>query len=111
MLKRTAAACIAGAAMTLLLAEGARSDIVVLESTVASIEPGSIIAEEATLELPAGASLMLISEQGETRIVTGPYSGPAGDARANGDESLFATRGRETKVLGAVRAPKWEFDG
>ncbi len=86
------------------------ADVVVLDSTASSIAPGSILSDAAAVDIPGGAVVTLIMADGETRSVSGPYSGPVGDARSSdgGVSALTASRGSETKVLGAIRAPKWE---
>lgn len=87
------------------------ADVVVLDSTAAAIAPGSIINDRAEVAIPDDAIVTLIMPDGETRTVAGPYSGPVGDAKSadGGVSALTASRGSETKVLGAIRAPKWEL--
>jgi len=86
------------------------ADIVVLDSTASAIAPGSILNDTAAVDIPGGATVTLIMADGETRTVAGPYSGPVGEAQSadGGVSALTASRGSETKVLGAIRAPKWE---
>ena len=86
------------------------ADVVVLDSTATAIAPGSIINDRAQVDIPGNAVVTLIMPDGETRTVAGPYTGPVGDAKSadGGVSALTASRGSETKVLGAIRAPKWE---
>ncbi len=86
------------------------ADVVVLDSTASAIAPGSILNDAAAVDIPGGASVTLIMADGETRTVAGPYSGPVGEAKSadGGVSALTASRGSETKVLGAIRAPQWE---
>lgn len=87
------------------------ADVVILDSSVAALASGDVVAEEQSVAIPAGESVTLVMSDGETRVVSGPYDGPigaAGSAGAGGVGLLAAGRGGETKVLGAVRAPKWE---
>ena len=93
-----------------LAAAAVSADVVVLDSTTSSIAPGSIINDSAQVEIPSDAVVTLIMSDGETRTVAGPYSGPVGQAKSaeGGVSALTASRGSETKVLGAVRAPQWE---
>ena len=82
----------------------------VLDSTVTAIAPGSVLNDAAAVDIPGGAVVTLIMADGETRTVAGPYSGPVGQAQSadGGVSALTASRGSETKVLGAIRAPQWE---
>ena len=100
-----------GAVAGALMAGGAfAADVVVLDSTATAIAPGSIINDRAQVDIPGNAVVTLIMPDGETRTVAGPYTGPVGDAKSadGGVSALTASRGSETKVLGAIRAPKWE---
>lgn len=84
------------------------ADVVVMDSSVASIAAGSIVPDSASVDIPAGGAVVLIMADGETRSVIGPYSGPIGAAQSSGDALAQSNAGSDTKVLGAVRAPKWE---
>lgn len=86
------------------------ADVVILDSTAAAIAPGSILNDAQAVDIPGGAVVTLIMPDGETRTVAGPYSGPVGQAQSadGGVSALTASRGSETKVLGAIRAPQWE---
>lgn len=102
---------IAGAATGVFFGAAAlAADVVVLDSTASAIAPGSIINDRAEVLIPDNAVVTLIMPDGETRTVAGPYSGPVGDAKSadGGVTALTASRGSETKVLGAIRAPQWE---
>lgn len=88
------------------------ADVVVLDSTVATIAAGDVVAETLPVNIPGGGSVTIILASGETLVLSGPYSGPIGEARiveAAGLDGITATRGGDTKVLGAVRAPKWDI--
>lgn len=91
----------------------AAGDVVILESTAPQVAVGDVIDEAHPVVIPAGASVSMIMSDGETRLVEGPYEGPlaaavgeAGGAAA----ALSSSRGGDTRVLGAVRAPSWEID-
>lgn len=87
------------------------SDIVILDSTAPALEAGALVAEEASVTIPGGASVTVILPSGDTKVIRGPYSGALGAAdevASAGFGELTSTRGGDTKVLGAVRAPKWE---
>ncbi len=87
-------------------------DVVVLDSTVGSIPPGEVLDEAQVVSVPSGGQLTLITADGETRLLSGPFDGPIGSAEqasAVSLSSLASGRGGDTKVLGAVRAPKWEI--
>ena len=86
-------------------------DVVILDSTVSAIGIGDVVSTDSAVNIPAGQSVTLILASGDTKIVSGPYSGPIGAAEnveSAGLDELTASRGGDTKVLGAVRAPKWE---
>ena len=102
---------IAAVACGLTMAGAAQAaEVVVLDSTVADIPPGGIFPEATGIVIPADETVTLVMASGETRSVVGPYSGPIGNATANVDTtaSLTVSRGSDTKVLGAIRAPSWE---
>ncbi|MEO1613672.1 MAG: hypothetical protein AAFU55_15150 [Pseudomonadota bacterium] len=88
------------------------SDIVIIDSTDPSLEAGALVAEEAIVSIPAGATVTVILPSGDTKIIDGPYSGALGASEtvaSAGLDDLATSRGGDTKVLGAVRAPKWEL--
>ena len=90
----------------------AAANIVILDSNVAEIAPGEVVSDQMAVIIPAGAAVTIILASGETRVISGPYDGAIGAAEAVGAASIgefTRTRGGETKVLGAVRAPQWEF--
>lgn len=87
-------------------------DVVILDSTVASVAIGDVISDRQEVSIPGGGSVTLILASGETKVIEGPFTGPLGAAEqveSAGLDELTATRGGDTKVLGAVRAPKWEI--
>lgn len=93
-----------------LVANGgaAAADYVILESDAAGIEPGIVVDGSADIVVPEGAQIVLIDPTGETRVVTGPYAGIIANARgatgsASAIDRLTTQRGKDTKVLGAVR--------
>ena len=98
----------------LLTATGAgAAEIIILESTADGIEAGAIMEDTDPVDVPDGAMLLVVEEDGTTREIIGPYSGalaPAGSGSDSGG-GLIANLGklvkdRETKrqVLGAIRA-------
>ena len=106
-----------GAALATALATGAATaeDYVILDSNAAGIEPGLVVDGTADIAIPEGATVVLIDPSGDTLVVEGPFSGRLAAAAAEGDDSigdalnrLTTTRGEDTKVLGAVRAPAVE---
>jgi len=87
-------------------------DVVVLDSTVASVPAGGMFDENFEVSVPAGGQLTLITADGQTRVLSGPYNGAIGseqDASGVSLTALTASRDGDTKVLGAVRAPKWDI--
>jgi hypothetical protein len=88
-------------------------DVVVLDSTVSSVPAGEVFDEAHVVSVPSGGQLTLIAPDGDTRILNGPYEGAIGASQVSDGVSLTAltaSRGGDTKVLGAVRAPKWEIN-
>ena len=88
---------------------------VILDSTAAGIEPGIVVDGTADISIPEGAQIVLIDPSGDTLVVDGPFSGNLRSAAAEGDddiadalERMTTSRGSDTTVLGAVRAPKIE---
>ena len=110
--KGTVLAAIAALALAGAAKAASAADVVVLDSTISSIAAGDVVAEDAPVAIPGGGSVTIILASGETLILSGPYNGPIGEARtveAAGLDGITATRRGETKVLGAVRAPKWDI--
>ncbi len=101
-------AVLAGAFFATIAGGAAAADYVILESDAAGIEPGIVVDGSADIVIPEGAHVVLIDPNGETRVVPGPYAGIVANARGAGGSSsaidrLTAQRGKDTKVLGAVR--------
>jgi hypothetical protein len=89
------------------------AEFVVVAGGAPGLMPGQVVQSGATLEIPAGASVTLVSESGKTLTLKGPYSGPAGTGAAGGGNpgpglikalsGLLTVSGRETASLGAMR--------
>ncbi len=107
--RSTLKAVLAGAVFALAAHGGAAAaDYVILESDAAGIEPGIVVDGAANIVIPEGAQVVLIDPNGETRVVSGPYTGIIANARdaagsASAIDRLTTQRGKDTKVLGAVR--------
>lgn len=105
-------AIILAVAGTLAFGAAAQADdVVILDSNVSSIAIGDVVADSTAVTIPSGQSVTLILASGDTKILSGPYSGPIGaveNVESAGLDDITASRGGDTKVLGAVRAPKWE---
>lgn len=87
------------------------ADLIVLESNVASLAPGSVVPASRAVQLDGGARLVMIAADGTTRAVSGPYSGPLGRAGADAPgiiERLTGQRDGSNHVVGAIRAPAWD---
>jgi hypothetical protein len=89
---------------------GKAEDAVLVSSTVDRFVPGSVITDDQTLALPAGASATLLFRSGAIVRLKGPFEGrldavrPAGTP--SGTEGLVqALRGKgvEVSVIGATR--------
>ena len=90
--------------------------LVVIASGAPSLKPGQVVKSGTAIEIPAGASVTLVSETGKTVTLKGPFSGPAkaggqGGGKGGADNKLIASlsgllsgSGKETGSLGAMRA-------
>lgn len=102
---------IAAAAFAIWAAPAIASDLVVLESNVGALAPGSVVPADRQVQLGGEARLVMIAADGTTRSVTGPYSGPLGRAGADAPgvlERLTTQREDSNHVVGAIRAPSWD---
>ncbi len=61
----------------LLCAPAWAGQLVVIASTHADLEPGSVVPAGQTLRLESGQSITLVSNDGRVYRLTGPYRGPA----------------------------------
>lgn len=103
------AICVCSVLSVTALGNAAAADYVILESDAAGIEPGIVVDGSADIVIPDGAQIVLIDPNGETRVVAGPYTGIVANARgaagtASAIDRLTTQRGKDTKVLGAVRS-------
>ncbi len=86
--------------------------LVVIASGAPSLKPGQVVNSGTAIEIPAGASVTLVSETGKTVTLKGPFSGPAkAGGKGGGDDKLIASlsgllsgSGKETGSLGTMRA-------
>ncbi|MGB0507693.1 MAG: hypothetical protein ACPGGK_16005 [Pikeienuella sp.] len=95
-----------------LVTSSAWADFVILESDAAGIDAGLVVNAGANITVPEGATVLVINDEGQTMMVLGPFTGKLGDAGEVASEEMLgritAARQSETKVLGAVRAPRFE---
>ena len=88
------------------------ADLVIVNSSVHALPAGKIIQDTMKLKIPANTSITIIAQNGKSKTLIGPYSGPAGiDAGDNAPKSLVASLsslfkkpGQESASLGAMRA-------
>lgn len=109
-MKRAPFALVAAAA-ALWAPAALAADLIVLESNVAALAPGSVVPASQQVQLGGEARLLMIAADGTTRSVSGPYSGPLGRAGAETPgvlERLTTTREDSNHVVGAIRAPAWD---
>ena len=64
------------------------AEFVVVAGGAPGLMPGQVVQSGATLEIPAGASVTLVSESGKTLTLKGPHSGPAGTGGGGGGNAL-----------------------
>lgn len=110
-MKRALAALAAAAGLVLSVGAVAAADLVVLESNVPALAPGSVVPSSQQVALDRDARLTVIAADGTTRSVAGPYSGPLGRAGADAPgvlDRLTSDRGDSNHVVGAIRAPSWD---
>lgn len=87
------------------------AELVVVEASGTSQQPGQTLDDGAELSLPDGARLVLVSAEGATITLTGPFKGKPTTA-GGGDKggvvvaltTLVGSRAADTTSLGAVRA-------
>jgi hypothetical protein len=90
---------------------GGAADLVVIDSSIASLPIGSMTPAEAPVNIPAGQSVTLIASDGSTLVIAGPYAGPIGAGAQDAPgalERLSKSRGESGHVVGAIRAPSWD---
>lgn len=89
------------------------AELVIVESSNATHQPGQVLDADTALTLPAGTRLVLVSADGNTITLQGPFNGKPGAAAAEGAASgavvkslasLVTARDADTASLGAVRA-------
>ena len=61
------------------------AQLVVVASTAPAIKPGQIVDGAKKLEIPAGASVTLVSQAGKSMKLAGPYSGVPDSGSGGGD--------------------------
>ena len=96
-----------------LIAGTAAADMVVVQAKGPGLKPGQVVATGAVVTLPAASRAMLLSRDGRTVALTGPFSGPvsepgggeAGDAKTVTVLSrLLTAGGADSSALGVTRA-------
>jgi hypothetical protein len=100
-------------AASLCVAAGVQAaDLVVIQSTDASLSPGHVIDSAEPFVVAAGAQVTLVSQSGETITLDGPHDGPVGTGDDSGDGGLVGALAAlisqdaedDTGSLGAFRA-------
>ena len=88
------------------------ASLVVIESDIPGIDVGRMIDAGASLTVPAGGRVVLVSESGRTLTLTGPFSGvPAdpggtvssGSSLVSALSNLLQTGGTQTSSLGTMK--------
>ena len=98
---------------------GETSQLVVIESTAAELNPGQVVDGSKSLSLPAGAEVTLVGEDGMVTKLKGPFSGiPVDGNAAKGDKKvvaalsrLFSSGAPGTSSLGAFRGYGASIEG
>lgn len=88
----------------------AAGELVVIASSAPGFSPGQLVKADAVIEIPAGASVTVVSDSGRTLTLHGPHSGPAGLSGGAAPlglvaslSSLLAAPDKETAALGVIR--------
>ncbi|HUS95532.1 MAG TPA: hypothetical protein VMX97_02215 [Hyphomicrobiaceae bacterium] len=95
----------------------AAAQVIVISSSAPQLHAGRTLTGNTTLEIPAGANVVLILPSGVTRTIPGPYSGRVSEltrgSRSNAPlfdvvKNFIKTGGTTTSNVGAMRsiAPK-----
>jgi len=104
------------ALLTPTLARAADYVVVAASAAPETYAPGTELAADATLDLPAGARLTLVARDGRMLTLTGPHAGPAATPEDNaapdtprsgllsGLKGLLVGDAARSSVLGAARA-------
>jgi hypothetical protein len=90
----------------------ATAEMVVIASSAPDVVGGQLFKDGETLEVPAGASVTLVSAAGAALTIDGPFSGvPGGDSGGGGDNalvsslsSLLSAGDKKTTSLGVMRS-------
>ncbi|MCP5368862.1 MAG: hypothetical protein H6907_18300 [Hyphomicrobiales bacterium] len=102
------------ATLALAAPPGARAaDFVIIDSTDSALAAGAVVSGGATLTVAAGAKVVLISDSGERKEVSGPFSGSLDGGGGGGGgkagvasalSQLIAGRSASTNFVGATRS-------
>ena len=95
-----------------LVVPASAAEIIVLDSSAASIKAGSVIQSDAVVNIPAGRKITIMETDGSVRAISGPFDGAVSKSAKAGGEShlisglakLVTERSERKAVLGAVRA-------
>jgi len=109
--KRGFAAAVLAAGLAPLLAGAALADMVVVRAAGGPLKAGQTLAAGAPVTLPAGASATLLSQDGKSVTLTGPFSGVPETAGASGGDPkvvsalsrLLTAGATDTGSLGVTR--------
>lgn len=105
-MRRTLALYLVG----LLVGASAQAQLVVVEARGAGLRAGQTISATASIALKEGERLVVISPEGRSITLRGPFSGPPAPASAASADPaqalavLVASRDARTKSVGVVRA-------
>ncbi|MEI6987159.1 MAG: hypothetical protein WCK65_13620 [Rhodospirillaceae bacterium] len=85
------AGLVLAAMMVALPSAPARADMVVVRAAGGSLKPGQTVATGVVLRLPPGATATLMSQDGKTVSLTGPFSGAPESVRVTGGDPKVVT--------------------
>ena len=95
-----------------LLSGSALADMVVVKATGPGLRPGQVVATGVSVTLPAASKAVLLTRDGRTVSLTGPFYGPVQEpASAGGDDKTVSALSRlltasaaDSSALGVTRA-------
>lgn len=79
-----------------LVSRPASAELIVLQSSAPGLKAGQVLADSASLDIPAGKSAVFVLPNGATRTVNGPHKGGVGD--------LTKGVSVDRELLGAVKS-------
>ena len=119
IIRKLSIGLLAGASMIVLGVTAEAGQLVVLESTAPSYKGGTVLDGAKSISVPAGAKITVVSEDGVSRQIVGPYKGvpesKAAAGKSNGKliaalSGLLKEREKSSSSLGTIRSGNKKSD-